>query len=373
MGVMGFGFDIADANTSTGTASVKKPVTVIDPNAATGAASVRKPVRVASVQGSISGTVVEKSEDQPAAIPTISASGATQTSTVSDPKLLKELETLSTGLAIAAKTPKDTIENTQWAPINCSQFLSVITHIAGRGVRTVEERAAVNKVSSQFIELSSKEKAYYMGRLEVLKKEPTSDANEKEINDIKKALDSISQAEQFLLSNRQALGLSNETIGKLMLAIHETGDVAEKIIEVAIAKNYKINSPDSTLKELEDGHDTMFEVTGLDEEKTLNALKNDFNKLIQTILNDIKNNNLEQKELDDAAYKKISSERRRELATIEKKYFQKLTDSRLKQKLKAIIIHLGFIIKYPSSLTSQRVETFRDEVNKIKWQTMQRH
>lgn len=287
-------------------------------------------------------------------------------STVTDPQLLIDIKTYNSGQQTHIATNAVAFQNTY-------QTIGYFTEGKALLVRIVASGAKLPNVDQTVVRdlvFAMKSKGAIEAKLARISEQAYSSENQAEMDDLTKALHVMNDYIRYAVGHQNMLALSDNTVALARRALSELAEVGEKLVEVAMAKGYTIKSSDTLLKEIEEGVGTDFISSGVDEERTLDQLKKSFNGLTQTIIDDLRQNSDEQKRLDEGAFKKKMMGNKAELVRLEKLYTIKLTNKRLQQKLKAITIHLGYLLKHPESLTVARMESYRDEINRIKWQTM---
>lgn len=121
-----------------------------------------------------------------------------------------------------------------------------------------------------------------------------------------------------------------------------------------------------------EGEGYNFVVYDKDQEKLISSMKQDGDQLLSGIREMCRDNFGKKLATDRTMAMGKLSEKKHELAVFEKKYVKKLHEKKLRDKMKAEIMVLAYLLKNPTSLTLKRVDEISSEINKIKWQTFPR-
>ena len=253
----------------------------------------------------------------------------------------------------------------------CDSALRLMQEVKAHGPLPDKMHAIFEAGSNSFLDLSRKYRVRIHEELDLMTSKDRSIEREKEINDLSALLAKLYQVEEYLRVNASTFELSSATVQKIQLNVDEGRGLEERLIHVATKKGYTLNDVDSASKMAEEeSNEYNFMVTSPEQQKILTELKQKCDKLLTEIRDIFETARQKNVRLDEFTSRKMLSEKKRDLAFLERQYIRKLREKRLRNKLKAEVIVLAYLLKNPSSLTYARIDEIKDEINKIKWQTM---
>jgi hypothetical protein len=288
-----------------------------------------------------------------------------------DPEFYNALNSLEHGLVALGKS-QNTDLNDPLIKRVCGMMIEVAEQAASIDPMPDAIRTKLESCSGRFADLSGK----YMDRIEkglspMLGAQPNKD-DERRLNEFGGILASLNQAATVLMNNAGTFKFSSNTFIRLQGLVDRTRHLDEQILHIATKKGYDIKSLDDALKMAEEeGNDYLFSISDVAQEKLISAMKEECTQLLADVKAIIAEASDKAQTINKNSTQKLLA-LKQELAAFEKKFVSKLTEKRMRDKMKAEVIVLAFFLKNPSALTTKRVDEIGNEINKIKWQAYPR-
>ena len=294
------------------------------------------------------------------------------TSDKTDPQLEPDIENIDKALAMLSR-PKNPDMNPVLIAKVSDGFVKIIDEAKASTYLPDRIKIKIDSVSMRFVTFSRKVKTTADERLEhIVSVKPDKDG-ERELNELSDILARLYRAEERLLASADHLGLTSATLTGVKENIDQGRKLEEKIFHIATLKGYKLQSlDDASHMAEEEGAEFSFTVYDKDQEKLLSAMKLKANELLTAVKEFCSQDLSKQLTLNRTSVLRKLSEKKHDLALFEQQFVKKLHEKKLRDKLKAEVIVLAYLLKNPASLTTKRVNEISDEINKIKWQTFPR-
>lgn len=255
----------------------------------------------------------------------------------------------------------------------CEGFDNVLNEVESLPAIPEKLKIKIDTTAAHFLQLSKKYKAHIDTRLEGITVKKANKEGDEELNELSEILARLYRIEEKLKSRAHIFGLTSSTVAMIDLNIDESRKLEEKVIHIATLKGYSLQDIDDAARAAEEESDGYsFTVYDNDQEKLLSAMKQQANQLLTEIRAFCREDFSRQLTLDRTSAMRKLSEKKHDLAIFEQEYVKKLHEKKLRDKMKAEIIVLAYLLKNPASLTLKRVSEITDEINKIKWQTFPR-
>ena len=251
----------------------------------------------------------------------------------------------------------------------CGSYTDLVAELKAFGPLPDNVHIKFESATRRFLVWSGKCMKAAGERLDVLLTQEKNKDREKEINELSGIFSKLYRTEEYLWQNASELQLSTDIVESLKESIAEDRKFDEKLIHIATMKGYSLKDVDSAAKMAEEeGNEYKFVLHDVEQEKLLTTLKKKCADLLADLLQFYKDEVEVKVSLRDALTKMRLAEKKRDLAVIEKTYIRKLHDRKLRNKLKAEVIVLAYLLKNPTSLNSKRIDDVKSEINKIRWQ-----